>query len=76
MRRFILIALLTFISFASCKKDHTCTCTVTPLGGIFSIPSIEEKTFRTKTIAEAEQDCEEFEDEMTTHTDSAHCVLK
>lgn len=45
-------AVLAGMSFASCKKDHTCTCTTTA-NGVAGTPSVTTFTKSTKSSARA-----------------------
>ncbi len=53
---FAICALALFaVSFSSCKKDYTCTCTATEsITGI----SASESTTLTATLADAEEACD------------------
>ncbi|MCF8448577.1 MAG: hypothetical protein K9G49_01795 [Taibaiella sp.] len=54
-----MIALLGMTSFASCKKDYTCTCT-TVVGGV----SADIKhDIDNSNYADAKQSCNNFEDQ-------------
>lgn len=47
MKKVILVAAVAMLALASCKKDHTCTCTATSTGGAFGDFSITADTVYT-----------------------------
>lgn len=47
MKKVILVAAVAMLALASCKKDHTCSCTVTSSGGLFGDFSVTADTVYT-----------------------------
>jgi hypothetical protein len=52
MKKILFIASVVVFSLASCKKDHTCTCTST-IGGVTGTPVVTTYTKTTKGEARA-----------------------
>lgn len=51
--------LLTAVSFTSCKKDYTCTCT-TVVGGVSATNAHDVKD---ATLVDAKKTCNNYEDQ-------------
>jgi hypothetical protein len=52
MKKVLFIAVVAVASLASCKKDHTCTCTVTA-PGYTGTPNVTTYTKTSKSAARA-----------------------
>lgn len=73
----LFIAVLSAFSFASCKKDRTCTCTTTSdFPG--STTSTDIKTFNDAKKADARAACvsSKYTISGTTYTVTSNCELK
>jgi hypothetical protein len=65
-------AFLTVLAFSSCKKDHTCECTITDSSGILPTQTTSGTVNGTKK--DAEEACEKGN--TTVGTISTSCKLK
>ncbi len=54
---FLFIAVISAFSFASCKKDHVCTCTVTYTISGFQTTSTDVKTYTASKKQDAMAHC-------------------
>lgn len=51
------LSLVAALSFSSCKKDYTCTCTTT----VGSVSTTKTHDLSNQTIRDAEDACDRFE---------------
>ncbi len=66
------LALIAGMSFTSCKKDYTCTCTTT-VGGISSTKTHE---LNNQNLNDATEACDRFEnDANSTGIGTTNCNL-
>jgi hypothetical protein len=70
----LFVAVIAAFSFASCKKDHVCTCTNSVNGVASSTPDVTTYTKSTKGAARA--NCLSGSQVVGTATYSRTCDLK
>ena len=69
----LFVAVVTAASFASCKKDHTCTCTTTYSGS--TITTTDITTFPSSTKKAASANCLSSTSTLGTSTRTQKCDL-
>ena len=60
-------------TFASCKKDYTCTCVVTPNGSSSGVAQAYQ--LNNTTHSKAQSDCSALQAKYTTSVSTANCNL-
>ena len=76
MKKVILfIAVISAFSFASCKKDHVCTCTYTYTSGGFTTTSTDVTTYTDSKKNQALSHCLNETGSGTGYTFSSTCTL-
>lgn len=74
----LFVAVISAFSFASCKKDLTCTCTTvsTPTGGGTAITNVSTVTFTKATKAAGRANCLNETYTGSNYTSVTTCELK
>ena len=75
MKKLIPVATFAILAlvFASCKKDYTCTCVVTPTGSTTGVSNAYPEN--NTTLDKAKSDCSALQAKYTTSTTTASCNL-
>jgi hypothetical protein len=70
----LFVAVIAAFSFASCKKDHTCTCTTTSTQpGSTSYTSV--KTYTKAKKGDAKKACASYTQPNGSYTETTTCSL-
>lgn len=71
------MAIISLLSFNSCKKDWTCACSVTYSNGLGGSNTIYPKyNLENKSHSDAQHDCEYWEGTYTSQGTAASCDLQ
>ena len=74
----LFVAVISAFSFASCKKDHTCTCTAvdTPTGGGTATTTVSTWTINDAKKGDARANCLNSTETSSYGTRVTTCELK
>lgn len=75
MKKVLFVAIVAVASLASCKKDHTCSCT-TSYTGQTGTPTPQETTYTKSTKAQARANCLSSTSTYGTVVSTTTCTLK
>ncbi len=67
----VVVAVLSTLSFTSCKKDYTCTCTTT----VGSLSNTKTYDLRNQTLRDADDACERYESNANSGVGTTSCHL-